>query len=43
MRGDGFSVVIGNPPYVEYSKVKSEYRIQPDLDNTFAKMAVSRM
>ena len=32
MRGDGFSVVIGNPPYVEYSKVKSQYRMQPDLE-----------
>ena len=25
MRRGGFDVVIGNPPYVEYSKVKSEY------------------
>ena len=28
MREGGFDVVIGNPPYVEYSKVRSTYTIQ---------------
>ena len=28
MRRGGFDVVIGNPPYVEYSKVREEYRIR---------------
>ncbi len=28
MREGGFDVVIGNPPYVEYSKVRSTYSIQ---------------
>ena len=28
MTSGGFDVVIGNPPYVEYSKVKSEYTIK---------------
>jgi len=27
MEKGGFDVIIGNPPYVEYSKVKKEYRI----------------
>ena len=27
MHGGGFDVIIGNPPYVEYSRVKSVYRI----------------
>jgi tRNA1(Val) A37 N6-methylase TrmN6 len=27
MNEGGFDVIIGNPPYVEYSKVKKEYRI----------------
>ncbi len=27
MRNGGFNVIIGNPPYVEYSKVRKEYRI----------------
>jgi len=27
MKNGGFDVIIGNPPYVEYSKVKKEYRI----------------
>lgn len=27
MRKGGFDVIIGNPPYVEYSKVKSDYRV----------------
>ena len=26
----GFDVIIGNPPYVEYRKVRGEYRIQED-------------
>ena len=28
MHAGGFDVVIGNPPYVEYSKVKNEYKIK---------------
>ena len=28
MSGGGFDVVIGNPPYVEYSKVKSDYTVR---------------
>ena len=28
MRGGGFDVIIGNPPYVEYSKVRSQYQPQ---------------
>jgi hypothetical protein len=27
MRGGGFDVVIGNPPYVEYSKIRNDYSI----------------
>ena len=27
MRGSGFDVIIGNPPYVEYSKVKDTYQV----------------
>lgn len=27
MHDGGFNVIIGNPPYVEYSKVKNEYKI----------------
>ena len=27
MQGGGFDVVIGNPPYVEYSKVKQDYTV----------------
>ena len=31
MKGGGFDVVIGNPPYVEYSKIKtSSYAIHPE-------------
>ena len=29
VHGGGFDVVIGNPPYVEYSKVKATYVVQP--------------
>jgi hypothetical protein len=29
MRNGGFDVVIGNPPYVEYSKVRDTYRVLP--------------
>ena len=29
MQRGGFDVVIGNPPYVEYSKVRRDYRIPP--------------
>jgi hypothetical protein len=29
MRSGGFDVVIGNPPYIEYSKVRNEYLIGP--------------
>ncbi|CCF84867.1 conserved hypothetical protein [Nitrolancea hollandica Lb] len=28
MKNGGFDVIIGNPPYVEYSKVKSQYTIK---------------
>ena len=28
IRKGGFDVVIGNPPYVEYSKIKNEYKIK---------------
>ena len=28
MHRGGFDVIIGNPPYVEYSKVREEYRVQ---------------
>lgn len=28
MDGGGFDVIIGNPPYVEYQKVKNEYTLQ---------------
>ena len=28
MQGGGFDVIIGNPPYVEYSKVKSDYTVR---------------
>jgi len=28
IKNGGFDVIIGNPPYVEYSKVKSEYSVQ---------------
>ncbi len=27
MQSDGFDVIIGNPPYVEYQKVKDDYKI----------------
>ncbi len=29
MSKGGFDVIIGNPPYVEYSKVRAEYTVQP--------------
>ena len=28
MRGGGFDVVVGNPPYVEYSKVRKAYQVK---------------
>ena len=28
MEGGGFDVIIGNPPYVEYTKVKNEYSVR---------------
>ena len=28
MEGGGFDVIIGNPPYVEYTKVKNEYTVR---------------
>ena len=28
MKNGGFDVIIGNPPYVEYSKVKKEYEVE---------------
>jgi hypothetical protein len=30
MKNGGFDVIIGNPPYVEYSEVKADYRLLPD-------------
>jgi hypothetical protein len=30
MKKGGFDVIIGNPPYVEYSEVKADYRLLPD-------------
>ena len=40
MREGGFDVVIGNPPYVEYSKVRSTYEVQnfktADCGNLYA-------
>lgn len=40
MRQGGFDVIIGNPPYVEYSKVKEEYAIRnyetEDCGNLYA-------
>jgi hypothetical protein len=32
MSSGGFDVVIGNPPYVEYSKVRSIYSLMPEYD-----------
>jgi hypothetical protein len=29
MRRGGFDVIVGNPPYVEYKKVRDTYRIEP--------------
>jgi hypothetical protein len=29
MRGGGFDVIIGNPPYLSYNKVKDAYEVQP--------------
>lgn len=29
IRAGGFDVIIGNPPYVEYSKIKSDYEVAP--------------
>jgi hypothetical protein len=28
MREGGFDIIIGNPPYVEYSKIRKEYKLQ---------------
>lgn len=40
MKGGGFDVIIGNPPYVEYSKVTKEYTIRgyetESCGNTYA-------
>ena len=42
MKRGGFDVIIGNPPYVEYTKVKEDYRIQnyetEECGNLFAFM-----
>ncbi len=29
MAGGGFEVIVGNPPYVEYSKIRTRYAVQP--------------
>ncbi len=34
MKNGGFDVVIGNPPYVAYSKVKSTYTLPPNVYKT---------
>jgi hypothetical protein len=34
MRNGGFDVIIGNPPYVEYRKVRAQYTIIPKLYKT---------
>jgi hypothetical protein len=34
LKSGGFDVIIGNPPYVEYSKVKSKYRLSPNIFST---------
>lgn len=34
MKNGGFDVIIGNPPYVEYSKIKREYSISEDTYKT---------
>ena len=43
MRRGGFDVVVGNPPYVEYSKVRSEYTVKGyqtvECGNLYAYMA----
>ena len=40
MREGGFDVTVGNPPYVEYSKVRSEYQVRQydtvESDNLYA-------
>ena len=28
MQDGGFDVIVGNPPYVEYTKVKNEYTVR---------------
>jgi methylase of polypeptide subunit release factors len=27
MAGGGFDVIVGNPPYVEYSKIRKDYQV----------------
>ena len=34
MHGGGFDVIIGNPPYVEYSKVRESYTLRPEYSIT---------
>ena len=34
MKDGGFDVIIGNPPYVEYGKVKNDYKLQQGLYKT---------
>lgn len=31
MKSGGFDVIIGNPPYIEYSKIKKEYELPKEL------------
>ncbi len=33
MKSGGFDVIVGNPPYIEYSKVKSQYELTGQLEN----------
>jgi hypothetical protein len=35
LSGRGFDVAIGNPPYIEYTKVKEDYRVQPHAYGCF--------
>ncbi len=36
MKEGGFDVIIGNPPYIEYSKVRTHYEVLPDKYSTIS-------
>ena len=42
MRRGGFDVVIGNPPYVEYSKTKTDYTVRGIYDGELWKLVRAR-